>query len=49
VTVGGGCSPSNAKQAAAFPIASVGAMPPVEGWTKQDYAVLIMIGMDVED
>ncbi|MGB4070074.1 MAG: hypothetical protein WBK08_18760 [Nitrospira sp.] len=26
-----------------------GAMPPVEGCTKQDYAVLIVIGMGVED
>jgi hypothetical protein len=24
-------------------------MPPVEGCTKQDYAVLIVIGMGVED
>jgi len=46
--VGGSCSPANAKQAA-FPIAPGGAMPPVEGCTKQDYAVLIVIGMGVED
>jgi hypothetical protein len=26
-----------------------GAMPPVEGCTKQDYAVLIVIGVGVED
>ena len=47
-TVGGSCSPANAKQTA-FPIAPGGAMPPVEGCTKQDYAVLIVIGMGVED
>jgi hypothetical protein len=47
-TVGGSCSPANAKQAA-FPIAPGGAMPPVEGCTKQEYAVLIVIGMGVED
>ncbi len=46
--VGGSCSPANAKQAA-FPIAPGGAMPPVEGCTKQEYAVLIVIGMGVED
>ena len=47
-TVGGSCSPANAKQTA-FPVAPGGAMPPVEGCTKQDYAVLIVIGMGVED
>jgi hypothetical protein len=46
--VGGSCSPANAKQTA-FPIAPGGAMPPVEGCTKQDYAVLIVIGMGTED
>ncbi|TKB77837.1 MAG: hypothetical protein E8D42_11525 [Nitrospira sp.] len=46
--VGGSCSPANAKQVA-FPVAPGGAMPPVEGCTKQDYAVLIVIGMGVED
>jgi hypothetical protein len=45
--VGGSCSPANAKQTA-FPVAPGGAMPPVEGCTKQDYAVLIVIGMGVE-
>ncbi len=45
---GNSCSPANAKQTA-FPIAPGGAMPPVEGCTKQDYAVLIVIGMSVED
>ena len=43
-TVAGACSPTNAKQAA-FPVAPGGAMLPVEGCTKQDYAVLIVIGM----
>ena len=47
-TVGGSCSPANAKQTA-FPVAPGGAMPPVEGCTKQDYAVLIVIGVGVED
>jgi hypothetical protein len=47
-TAGGSCSPAHAKQTA-FPIAPGGAMPPVEGCTKQDYAVLIVIGMGVED
>lgn len=47
-TVGGLCSPVNAKQTA-FPVAPDGAMPPVEGCTKQDYAVLIVIGVGVED
>lgn len=47
-TAGGSCSPANAKQTA-FPIAPGGAMPPVEGCTKQDYAVLIVIGVGVED
>lgn len=47
-TVGGSCSPAKAKQTA-FPVAPGGAMPPVEGCTKQDYAVLIVIGVGVED
>lgn len=47
-TPDGSCSPANAKQAA-FPVAPGGAMPPVEGCTKQDYAVLIVIGVGVGD
>jgi hypothetical protein len=47
-TVGGSCLPSNATQTA-FPVAPGGTMPPVEGCTKQDYAVLIVIGVGVED
>ncbi len=45
---GGSCSPASAKQSA-FPVAPGGAMPPVESCTKQDYAVLIVIGMGVEN
>lgn len=47
-TAGSSCSPAKAKQTA-FPVAPGGAMPPVEGCTKQDYAVLIVIGVGVED
>jgi hypothetical protein len=47
-TVGGTCSPANAKQTA-FPVAPGGAMPPVDGCTKQDYAVLIVIAMGLGD
>ncbi len=47
-TAGGSCSPANAKQTA-FPVAPGEAMPPVVGCTKQDYAVLIVIGAGVED
>lgn len=47
-TVGGSCSPAHAKQTA-FPVAPGGTMPPVEGCTKQDYAVLIIIGVGVAD
>ena len=47
-TVGTSCSPANAKQTA-FPVTPGGTMPPVEGCTKQDYAVLIVIGVGVED
>ncbi|HMS82040.1 MAG TPA: hypothetical protein PKD12_00130 [Nitrospira sp.] len=46
--VDGSCSPANAKQTA-FPVTPGGAMPPVEGCTKQDYAVLIVTGVGVED
>ena len=46
--VGSSCSPANAKQTA-FPVVPGGTMPPVEGCTKQDYAVLIVIGVGVED
>jgi hypothetical protein len=46
--VGASCSPANAKKSA-FPVSPGGTMPPVEGCTKQDYAVLIVIGVGVED
>ncbi len=45
---GNSCSPVNA-QKTAFPVAPGGTMPPVEGCTKQDYAVLIVIGLGVEN
>ena len=38
------CSPEKA-QAASFPVAPGATMPPVEGCAKQDYQVLIVIGM----
>jgi hypothetical protein len=47
-TAGGkSCSPAKA-QMSAFPVSPGAAMPPVEGCNKQDYEVLIVIGM-VED
>jgi len=46
--VGGSCSPSNANKTA-FPVPPGGTMPPVEGCTKQDYTVLIVIGVGVKD
>lgn len=42
------CSPANAQQNA-FPVDPGGAMPPVKGCKKQDYSVLIVIGVPVED
>ena len=47
-TVSSSCSPAKV-QKTAFPVAPGGAMPPVEGCTKQDYAVLIVIAVGVED
>ncbi|MCC6470491.1 MAG: hypothetical protein IT563_19390 [Alphaproteobacteria bacterium] len=44
---GNSCSPEKA-QASAFPVEPGGPMPPVEGCDKQDYEVLIVIGMAVE-
>ncbi len=41
------CSPAKA-QMSSFPVAPGGPMPPVEGCNKQDYDVLIVIGMAVE-
>ncbi len=42
------CSPAKAR-ITAFPVIPGGAMPPVEGCNKQDYAVLFVIGVAVED
>jgi hypothetical protein len=44
---GNSCSPAKA-QMTAFPVAPGGPMPPVEGCNKQDYEVLIVIGMAVD-
>jgi len=44
----GSCSPSNARPMA-FPVPPGGAMPPVVGCHKQDYAVLIVRAVAVED
>ena len=38
------CSPANARQAA-FPVSPGATMPPVDGCSKQDYAVLIVLGV----
>ena len=40
----GSCSPANAMQTA-FPVDPGGAMPPVRGCNKQDYTVLIVMGV----
>jgi len=48
VTSKNACSPANA-QMAAFPVAPGGPMPSVEGCNKQDYAVLIVIGVAIEN
>jgi hypothetical protein len=42
------CSPAKASMAA-FPVAPGRAMPPVDGCNKQDYAVLIVIGVAVDN
>ena len=42
------CSPEEAQQAA-FPVTPGGPMPPVEGCNKQDYAVLFVIAVAVEN
>ena len=44
----GSCSPSKAQQTA-FPVPPGGVMPPVAGCKKQDYAVLIVTAVAVED
>jgi hypothetical protein len=47
-TSDGSCSPAKAQQAA-FPVTPGATMPPVEGCNKQDYAVLFVIGVAVEN
>ena len=47
-TSNGSCSPANV-QMTAFPVTPGGPMPPVEGCNKQDYTVLFMIGVAVEN
>ena len=42
------CSPAKA-QKTAFPVTPGGPMPPVEGCNKQDYAVLFVIGVAVDN
>ena len=44
----GSCSPANARKSA-FPVAPGAEMPPVEGCIKQDYAVLLVTGVAVEN
>lgn len=44
----GSCSPANV-QKSAFPVDPGAAMPPVKGCKKQDYSVLIVIGVPVEE
>lgn len=44
---GAACTPARAKQAE-FPVHPGAEMPPVEGCAKQDYAVLIVVGVAVE-
>lgn len=44
----GSCTPADAKPAA-FPVRPGAPMPPVEGCDKQDYAVLIVIGVAVDN
>jgi hypothetical protein len=41
----GSCSPAQV-QKSAFPVAPGGAMPPVEDCKKQDYTVLLVIGVE---
>ena len=48
VTSNSSCSPANVRKTA-FPVTPAGPMPSVEGCNKQDYAVLIVIGVAVEN
>jgi hypothetical protein len=45
---GGACSPAQARQAD-FPVRPGAPMPPVESCHKQDYAVLIVLGVAIEN
>jgi hypothetical protein len=45
---GGSCSPASVPKTA-FPVAPGAAMPAVEGCAKQDYAVVFVIGMGLEE
>jgi hypothetical protein len=47
-TGAGSCSPASAQQKA-FPVAPGAVMPPVNGCKKQDYAVLLVIGVPADD
>ena len=47
-TSDGSCSPAKAHKSA-FPVSPGGLMPPVDGCNKQDYAVLFVIGVAVEN
>jgi hypothetical protein len=47
-TADGSCSPARARKSA-FPVTPGALMPPVEGCSKQDYAVLFVIGVPLED
>lgn len=47
-TSGGACTPAKAPRSA-FPVPPGAAMPPVENCHKQDYAVLIVLGVAVEN
>jgi hypothetical protein len=44
----GSCFQANVPKTA-FPVAPGGAMPPVEGCEKQDYAVVFVIGVALDD
>ena len=44
----GSCSPANA-QITAFPVTPGGPMPPVTGCNKQDYTVLFLVGVAVDN
>jgi hypothetical protein len=47
-TSGPSCSPADAERTA-FPVTPGASMPPIEGCEKQDYAVLFVVGVAVDD